>query len=234
MLNRKILFIACCLISVSISAQQTAEALLDKCIAFHNPNDNWKNFKDTLNFRVEWPNKSDSYRKVFIDNEHQVFSFFANYDEGKLNYIVKGNQGSATWNGSSEIPEDISKKYRISDDRAVMYRNYYTYLYGMPMKLKDPGTILHPQVEQIEFHGKKYDRIKVTYTPEVGVDIWYFYLNPQTHALEAYQFFKDESKNDGEYILFEGIKEIDKVKMPAIRKWYYNNNGKFLATDVLE
>ena len=102
------------------------------------------------------------------------------------------------------------------------------------MKLKDPGTIIDPTVEQVEFYGKSYNRIRVTYEASVGDDIWYFYFNPRTHALEAYQFFHDESKNDGEYILFEEIKEIQKVKIPRIRKWYYNENEKFLATDVLE
>ncbi len=27
-----------------------------------------------------------------------------------------------------------------------MYRNYYTYLYGLPMKLKDLGRIISPRV----------------------------------------------------------------------------------------
>ena len=228
-----LLFI-CFINSFAIFGQQTANQLLDKSIAFHDPQSNWINFKDTLNFRVEWPNKADSKRRVYIDNKNKTFSFWANYEDGKLNYEVKENRGSAKWNDSAKIPEEVTKKYKISADRAVMYRNYYTYLYGMPMKLKDPGTILHPKVEQVEFYGKNYDRFKVTYEPEVGSDTWYFYFNPETHAMEAYQFFKDESKNDGEYILFEELEEIDNVKMPRIRKWYYNNDNKYLAADILE
>lgn len=217
----------------SVYGQMSADMLIEKSIAFHDPNDNWKNLKSTLSFTTERPDRSNGKRKVFIDNKKNEFSFWAQYDEGLLNYKISKGKSVAQWNNETNIPENIAKKYRISEDRAIMYRDYYTYLYGMPMKLKDPGTTIHTKVDQVEFYGKKYDKVKVTYAPEVGDDIWYFYFDPETHALEAYQFFHDESKNDGEYILFEELKEIDQVKMPSIRKWYYNKDEKFLATDIL-
>ena len=102
------------------------------------------------------------------------------------------------------------------------------------MKLKDPGAHIVPDIQVVEFYGKTYYKMKVTYDPEVGKDTWYFYFNTKTYALEAYQFFKDESKNDGEYILFEGLKTIDRIKIPSNRKWYYNKDEKYLATDVLK
>ena len=53
------------------------------------------------------------------------------------------------------------------------------------------------------------------------------------YAMEVYQFFKDESKNDGEYILLTGLEEINGIKMPKNRAWYYNNNDGYLGTDYL-
>ncbi len=208
--------------------------LLDKSIAYHDPNNNWKNFDATLLFKTIMADSSERRRTVRINNKKNTFYFDSQYEEGRLEYHVKNNLGTAKWNGNSTIPKEMSDKYRISDDRAVMYRNYYTYLYGMPMKLSDPGAIIDPSVKRVEFYGKSYDRIKVNYDPEVGSDTWYFYFNTKTHALEAYQFFKDESKNDGEYILFEETKVIDGIKIPSIRHWYYNDGQKFLATDVIE
>jgi len=128
----------------------------------------------------------------------------------------------------------MAEQYRISKDRALMYRNYYTYLYGMPMKLKDPGTKIHPEVNAVTKGGVNYNKIKVTYEESVGKDVWYFYFDTNTNALKAYQFFKDESKNDGEIILFEGEIVKDKIKLPKDRKWYYNIDGNYLATDILE
>ena len=233
-MNIKIGLLAiCCFCSALLVAQQSAHELLDKSIAFHDAADNWKKLKTSLTFKVVQPDKSDGQREVSINNKKQTFTFEAQYDEGTLTYEVRKNKGAAKWNNQDEIPVEMAKKYRISAERAVMYRDYYTYLYGMPMKLKDAGTIIDPQVKQVDFYGKKYNRIRVTYTENVGEDIWYFYFNPTTNALEAYQFFHDESKNDGEYILFEELMEVQKIKIPSIRKWYYNKDEQFLGTDIL-
>jgi len=234
MLTKLFLFSICLLTCTVLYGQYTADELIDKSISFHDPLNNWNNFKSNLSFTTERPDKVNGKRKVAIDNKSKTFSFWAQYDEGMLNYSVVKEQPKALWNSSTLIPDDIAKKYRISPERAIMYRDYYTYLYGMPMKLKDQGTIVHQEVTQVEFYGKKYDKVKVTYDPEVGDDIWYFYFDPGNHALEAYQFFHDESKNDGEYILFEELKETEGIKIPRIRKWYYNKDEKFLATDILE
>ena len=101
------------------------------------------------------------------------------------------------------------------------------------MKLKDEGTIIHQKVEKRKFKGKDYLVLKVTYAKEVGKDTWYFYFNPKSYAMEVYQFFKDESKNDGEYILLSGLETINEIKMPNIRAWYYNKDNVYLATDIL-
>jgi hypothetical protein len=73
----------------------------------------------------------------------------------------------------------------------------------------------------------------VNYAEEVGKDRWYFYLNTETYALEIYQFFHEESKNDGEYILLSEETEIKDIKIPKNRAWYYNNDNKYLGTDFL-
>lgn len=220
--------------SATLFGQESANSILQKSIEFHDPNDNWKNFDAMLNFEVIRPDKPNGKRKVSINNKKNEFRFWAEYEKGMLHYQVVKNNGKAMWNDSEAIPEEIAEEFRISTDRAMMYRDYYTYLYGMPMKLKDPGTIIDPNSEQVVFYGKKYLKIKVSYTKEVGDDTWYFYFNPNSYALEAYQFFKDESKNDGEYILFEKIKLLDGVKIPATRHWYYNKDEKYLASDVLK
>jgi hypothetical protein len=58
-------------------------------------------------------------------------------------------------------------------------------------------------------------------------------LNPKSFALEVYQFFHDESKNDGEYILLTEEQVVDGIIMPKNRAWYYNEKDKYLGTDFL-
>ncbi len=101
------------------------------------------------------------------------------------------------------------------------------------MKLKDPGTIIQSKVERKLFKGKEYLVLKVNYEEEVGKDVWYFYFNTKTYAMEIYQFFHEEAKNDGEYILLTDLKTIEGIKMPKNRDWFTNKENKLLGTDIL-
>lgn len=152
--------------------------------------------------------------------------------EGKRVVLkMADGQFSATLNGSTEISEEDAEQFRIDETRATFMRNYYHYLWAMPMKLKDPGTIVDPVVETVDFFGKESLQIKVTYTPEVGGDIWYFYFHPTTKALQGYRFYHDEEANDGEYILLDGELDAHGVKIPQSRKWITHKDDKVLGTD---
>ena len=85
-------------------------------------------------------------------------------------------------------------------ERAKMFKNYYIYLYGLSIKLKDKGTIINQKVTAKIFKGKEYLVLKVNYSKEVGKDTWCFYFDPETYAMGVYQFFK-EAKGSGEYLL---------------------------------
>ena len=132
-----------------------------------------------------------------------------------------------------------AQEKKMTCDRANLYKNYYTYLYGLPMKLEDAGTNLNDNVEKKTFKGKEYLVLKVTYDEAVGSDVWYFYFNPETYALEIYQFFKTdenskEKPDSGEYILLSEEAVVNGIKMPKIRAWYYNKDDKYLGTDTIE
>lgn len=80
---------------------------------------------------------------------------------------------------------------------------------------------------------KKTYRIRVNYTPEVGKDVWYFYIDTVDFHLVGYQFFHDEAKNDGEYITLEGSAQIAGMTLPKTRNWYTNTNKEYLGGDVI-
>lgn len=211
----------------------TAKELIKKSLEVHDPKGEWATFKDNLNIAQTRPDGKASERYIHLNNKKNHFSFRANYPEGELKYVVDKKGARYSWNGDKKITEELKKKYRVSDERANMYHNYYAYLYGMPMKLSDPGTHVSPVVENVKFKDESYLRVKVSYDPEVGNDVWYFYFNPNNYELELYQFFHDESKNDGEYILLEGWKHFGQLKLPEKLQWYYNKDDGFLGEDRL-
>ncbi|WP_166387039.1 MULTISPECIES: DUF6503 family protein [unclassified Polaribacter] len=217
---------------VSFSQELTGNELLEKSIQFHDPNNNWATFNGELSVIMEIPKKSPRKSVIKINLPEEYFYVKAIRDTITTEYTVKKTTSSFTFNGDSNPSEETRKKFNLNAERANMYKNYYTYLYGLPMKLKDEGTIIDKKVAQKIFKGKDYLVLKATYNKEVGKDTWYFYFDPETYAMEVYQFFKD-TKNSGEYILLSGLETINGVKMPKNRAWYYNKDNGYLGTDIL-
>lgn len=217
----------------------TGTQLLDNTIAYHDPNDNWATFDGNFDVIMETPNQPKRVTNLKINLPESYFYAKATRDSITTMYEVNKEQCNVSLNGKTELTEEEVKTHRLTCERAKMYKNYYTYLYGLPMKLKDPGTNIDPVVETKTFKGKEYLVLKATYDKAVGSDIWYFYFDPNTYAMEVYQFFRtdDEGKqkdDSGEYILLTEEMLVNGIKMPKQRAWYYNKDDKYLGTDLLE
>lgn len=221
-----------CLVSAPLSAQQlTGDQLLDKAIAYHDPNGNWVSFEGSMNVTMETPTASPRMSAIKWNLPQEYFSVTATKDSIQTTYTI--DKGKC----QTSITDSIPGK-RTPCETAQLYKNYYTYLYGLPMKLKDPGTHISEEVEKRSFKGTDYYVLKVTYDAAVGTDVWFFYFNPETYAMEVYQFFKGdptgEGKNTGEYILLTEEVTINGIKFPKDRAWYYNKDDKFLGVDLLQ
>ena len=221
------------------SQNPNGQELLDKAIAYHDPNGNWNNFNGTLNITMQTPNGSNRDSEVNINLPDEYFHSVATRVSITKKYTISKGNCIISETDSLRIVNTKVKPKRSHCETASLYKNYYTYLYGLPMKLKDKGTMIHNKVEHKSFKGKKYLVLKVTYDEAVGSDIWYFYFNPETYAMEVYQFFKTDDngkvkKDSGEYILLTETKTINNIKMPKNRAWYFNKDDKYLGTDILK
>ncbi|MDP5062890.1 MAG: DUF6503 family protein [Maribacter sp.] len=217
-----------------INAQEiTGSELLERAIAFHDPQNNWSTFKGKMLIEMENPKGSPRSTVIEMKLPNNYFKTTVKKDNYTIESELDNGECTLKLNGSTSIFPKIKDSMNISCERAKMMKNYYTYLYGLPMKLKDQGTLIADKVIKKTFKGKEYLVLKATYEKEVGDDTWYFYFDPKTYAMEVYQFFHDESKNDGEYILLSEMITVNGIKIPKVRKWYYNKGDVFLATDVL-
>ncbi|WP_420603295.1 DUF6503 family protein [Flagellimonas sp.] len=228
-----ILVLALLLSNAFYAQKVTSNELLNKAIAFHDPNGQWNIFNSTFEVLMKTPNSTDRLSIINLNIPREQFILQVEKDSVSYAYTFDRKKCATSLNGSTKITEEDRKTYRLTCERGTIMRNYYTYLYGLPMKLKDPGTVLDDKVQTKTFKGKEYLVLKVNYEEGVGKDVWYFYFDPATYAMEVYQFYHDESKNDGEYILLEGLEDIQGIKMPKTRAWYYNKDNKYLGTDIL-
>jgi len=234
-LFRKLFFIFICtgLLYSSSIAQLNGPKLLEKSIEYHDPNGHWNSFKQTFIVTTTSPEGKNLDREVFIDNVSGTFSMNANYEPYKY-YFISSDTIILKLGDRTDLSEEEIEENRMTSDFAKIYRNYFIYLYGLPMKLTDPGTKIHDTIEEVVFYDRSCYKMKVTYDPSVGKDIWYFYFDKASYALVAYQFYHDETINDGEYILLEGIKEIGGIKIPSDRTWYINKDDRILGVDIIK
>jgi hypothetical protein len=234
------LFLICfALLFASCEKSLTSAQLLENTITYHDPNNLWNSFNTTFHVSMETPNAPTRESDIMINNASGAFYLKAVRDTTMIEYKVRGGECSIAFNGNGQFTEEEAKANGLNCDRAKMYKNYYSYLYGLPMKLKDPGTHIAESVERKTFKGKEYLVLKATYDEEVGTDIWYFYFDPETFAMEVYQFFKKNDKgnqnNDsGEYIILSEEMLVNDIKMPKVRAWYYNKDDAYLGTDILK
>ncbi|NRD18889.1 hypothetical protein HNV08_02420 [Winogradskyella eckloniae] len=224
--------------SWSINSQNiTSKQVLENAIAYHDPNSTWATFNSKFTVEMTTPTSVKRTSIIAINLPEEYFEVTATKDTVSTTYKLTKQTCEMRYNGKL-LDSVAAKNKKMSCDRALLYKNYYTYLYGLPMKLNDPGTNLSDIVEKKTFKGKDYLVLKVTYDEAVGSDVWYFYFNPETYAMEVYQFFKTDDEGNvkpdsGEYILLSDETIVNDIKMPKVRAWYYNKADKYLGTDTL-
>jgi hypothetical protein len=220
-----------------ISQNMTSNQLLENAINYHDPSGNWKTFSDEFTVIMTTPNSTKRTSGISIDLPAEYFSVEATKDTVTTRYTLDRGKCVMRYNGKV-LDSLAAEEKKMTCDSATLYKNYYSYLYGLPMKLNDAGTNLSDNVVKRTFKGKDYLVLKVTYDDPIGSDVWYFYFNPKTYAMEIYQFFKTdasgkEKPDTGEYILLSEEAVVNGIKMPKVRAWYYNKDDGYLGTDTL-
>jgi hypothetical protein len=238
MKNYTLLTALLCLIFNAIDAQnlstENAKDVLNKCINFHDPKGNWGNLHQKLYFHAKEPDNDNIREEVLLDNRVTYFCHISRADSNVIEKEISDTVIVGRINGDTAMTEENRKKYRLMPRQIRSARNSYVYLYGLPMKLTDNGTILSDTVRIDTFNSKTYLVLNVKYEKGVGNDTWFFYIHPTTYALEGYRFNHNRKPNDGEFIICEDLIEVDGIRMPKVRLWHDNATKKYMATDILE
>lgn len=219
---------------MTATAQISAEEVLKKSIEYHDPHGAYSHHNLVLHLNEKRPNGSDRKSRVRFNLKKEEYQNIRITEGVEIKSTLIKGITTITIDGKTNYSEEQKEKYRINPERVAVMKDYYQYLWLLPMKLNDPGTNIDPEVKNKDFFGKSSLELKVTYDPEVGKDVWYFYFNPNTYALQGYRFYHVEADNDGEYILLEGETKFGKVKLSKSRKWYTHKEDKFLGEDVLD
>ncbi len=235
-MKRTSLSILLFLLPATSSAQTglSADVLLSRSIEYHDPSGRWQTFARTLVLQESRPSGEERTVLVSIDKPNERFVYDRKDDGTHIRGVLEQGTCTATLNGSAMMDDDDRERYGLACAMIERRRNYYQYLYGLPMKLRDRGTIIAPAVSRTRFMDRDVLMINVSYEESVGSDVWRFYFDPQSFRLVGYRFYHDEAKNDGEYVTLEGEYLLDDMRIPKVRKWYRNSDDRYVGTDVLE
>ncbi len=207
------LFFLILVYSLLSKSQITSKEILEKSLTYHDPSNKWPELKALLIFKEKRPSGEIRNTTFEMDNNKGIF---------RLN---RGNQEIHGMNLDSCFIE----KGDVNCERVQSLRNYYLYLWGLPMKLKDHGTVIGEKISLENYEGKPAYVIRVPYEK----DTWYFYFDQSDYRMFGYKFYKDPEETKGEWIKLEGGIVVNGIKIPQTRRWYTIPEMKFLGEDKL-
>lgn len=121
------------------------------------------------------------------------------------------------------------------------YYNLMFYFYAMPFILADDG-IIYEEANPLEFEGKSYPGIKISYQSGVGEspeDEYILYYDSETNKMTwlgyTVTFFTKEKEKEFHFIKYSEWQNVNGLELPKTLTWYnYENNMPTTKRNDLE
>lgn len=210
---KKLVFILFVIPFISFS-QSGVQQLVNKALAYHDPNGAWAELQAVFYFVETRPNGAD--RKSTFELNNRIGKWRLNRNDEEV-YEVNGE-------------EAVVLKGDKATERGLFLRNYYLYLWGLPMKLKDASTPEITNEPNESVNNRECYVLRVPYEAET----YYFYFDQETGQMLQYKFYKDEEAGKGELITLEEEITVQGLRIPKKRSWYTLPEMKYLGTDILD
>jgi len=220
------------LVPIGLFSQNlSALDIIEKSIHYHDPENQL--YEKDLSFFLEEsrPRVNDALKMVRLAPKYEHFQIESQEANQYVLCDFKKSEVRYYLDGVEVLDKSNMRKVELREEQSYRKKNYYLYIWHLPIKLRDPGTLIDSGVHTEVFNSVDCYKIGVRYAgEEVRKD---FYFNKRNFALVGYRFFNNAEKNDGEYIYLEGEYVFDLIRLPKIRKWYSHKADEYLGTDRL-
>ena len=143
-----------------LTATLSAAEMLARSIAYHDSDGRFATSAIAIELSESRPDGGVRKTSLVIDNGRGRFEMQRVVDDGREVYIrVDGDDVKVSLDGSTTFSAEEAEQYRLAPEQAKRTRNYYIYLYGLPMKLLDSGTRLDPETREKEYQGHAVESI---------------------------------------------------------------------------
>ena len=213
-----------------------ARSILQKSIAYHDPQGNWMRFQGTIYLRGSLPSRTPNYSVITFHNEKDIYKATRKINGKMITGGVSQGACFAQINGDSHLSAESVETYHLGCEEILKMRNYHLHMLGMPMKLMERGIKIDPKVQRVFFGGIPCYEITVKYLKSAVNESWKYYFNPETYALTGYRFYPDNSVKQvsGDFVLLEDELEINAIKFPKLRKWFNAKHAPIGTDELME
>ncbi len=169
--------------------------------------------------------KSMSYEIVKEEgNEKQTIDLHSRREKVEASNFTSGYDGTDYW-----VEADTTYK-----GNPKFYTNLMFYFYAMPFVIADDG-ITYSDTESLEYKGKSYPGIRISYGEGVGVspeDEYFLHYDADTKEMAwlgyTVTFFSGEKSDKRSYIRYNDWKNFNGVKLPNSLTWFKVEEGKLI------
>ncbi len=135
-MERTVLLLSSILVALAPSAAAkppSAGELVDRAIAYHDPENRFLSRPHRLTFLETRPDGPDRHTETLIDVSGGHFEIVRRGEAEVAGVFGDGHCAmTLDGRGESEVSEEERKKHRLGCERLTLLRDYYTYLWGLP------------------------------------------------------------------------------------------------------
>lgn len=205
-----------CFFSCVEKKELTSVQILEKTIDYHDPKGEWNQANVELSLLSQ---------SVFSEQNKELIHLGIDVPNDSFSYSNTFRNEQVSYAGVECVSE--SKQGLCAEKQWT--KNFYTYIWGLPMKLKDKGTELNSNVIDTVFFEIPCYALNVKYEAEN----WLYFVNKKSFQLEGFQFIFNKDATKGEVVRNLGTTKLSTINIPSERIWY-DLKGKELGTDIVQ
>jgi hypothetical protein len=214
---------------------QNARDILQKAIAFHDPDGNWEHFKGKMQHVTVFGHGYIVNETVELDRPRDYYRSTATQDFGKVVRGMDEEKPFFSVNGKAPESEELIQNWSLTSEGVAFFKEQHTCHFGLLMHLQKTGMTLSEKADTEEFDGRTCYALKFTGDAD-QVSHSYFtgfrilYVDKQTYELRGVY------GKVGDYVpyhyYFSGVIEIHGIKVPHSRVFVREDGYRFTSINM--
>ncbi len=234
---RKSIFIILCLTIISgLSLHgQKAQDILQKAIAYHDPQGNWDNFSGKMQHVTIFSWGYIVNETLELDRSRDYYCSTVSQDFGKIVRGMEGKKAFFSVNDKAPESEEMIQNWSLTEDGIAFNREQHTCHFGLLMHIRTTGMVLAEEVEIVQFDGRTCYALK--FTGETDQVIHPFYQGYRTLYIDKINFelrgVQGKVRDYDPYsYYFSNYIEVDGIKVPHSRVFIRNDGYRFTSVNM--